>query len=112
MRCISSAQEAYDAVTLADSLPVVEATSSSTWPVKDVELIEGCLENWMQQLGVIRVINTCDIISVESSYPLKAVGGCWLSILANVVLATAACNLCFALSSRTSEPAALLSLPF
>eukprot|EP00435_Cladocopium_sp_Y103_P064862 s61_g26.t1 len=35
--------EAYDAVSLADSLAVVEVSSSSTWPPSEIEMISGCL---------------------------------------------------------------------
>ena len=43
-----SDEEAYDAVSLADSLPVVEAASSSTWPPREMEMISGCLEAWLE----------------------------------------------------------------
>lgn len=35
--------EAYDAVSLADSLPVEASSSSSSWPPSEIETISGCL---------------------------------------------------------------------
>ena len=45
-------KEAYDAVSLADSLPVEASSSSSSWPPSEIETISGCLATWLWILRV------------------------------------------------------------